>query len=133
MARTGQCHCGAIRYTATGEPEHHALCHCTDCRRWSGAPMVGWIAFKADAVAIEGEPATYRSSEHGLREFCGTCGTGLFYRNEAILPGIVDIQSGTLDDPAANAPAAHIMVAERLAWMDAVEAMPKFNTYPGMD
>lgn len=133
MARTGRCHCGAISYSAEGEPEHHALCHCSDCRRWSGAPMAGWIAFKAENVAISGEPVVYQSSAHGQREFCGACGTGLFYRSEQFLPGLIDIQSGTLDDPAANPPGAHVQVAERLPWMDEIEGLPKFRTYPGMD
>lgn len=133
MARTGRCHCGAIGYTAEGEPQHHALCHCTDCRRWSGAPMVGWIAFAADRVAITGTPAVYSSSEHGRREFCATCGTGLFYRNEAMLPGIVDIQSGTLDDIEADPPGAQIQMAERLAWMDTIDDLPGFRRFPGMD
>ena len=39
---TGGCHCGAIRYQAEGDVLVHALCHCTDCRRHAGAPMVGW-------------------------------------------------------------------------------------------
>jgi hypothetical protein len=26
-----------------------------------------------------------------IRQFCGTCGTGLFYVNEAIFPGQIDI------------------------------------------
>ena len=41
MAMTGRCHCGAISYSVEGEAAHHAICHCDDCRRWSGAPMVG--------------------------------------------------------------------------------------------
>ncbi len=41
--RTGGCHCGAVRYVATGQAAHHALCHCGDCRRWPGAPMAGWL------------------------------------------------------------------------------------------
>ncbi|RYD58088.1 MAG: GFA family protein [Sphingomonadales bacterium] len=133
MAITGKCHCGAIRYTAEGAPEHHALCHCVDCRGWSGAPMVGWIAFKEEQVTIEGEPVGYSSSEHATREFCGKCGTGLFYRNPKFLPGIVDIQSGTLDDAAANAPGAHIMVKERLPWMEKAHELPEFATFPGID
>lgn len=132
MARTGRCHCGGVSYSAEGEPEHHALCCCADCRRWSGAPMAGWIAFKAERVTVEGEPVAYRSSEHATREFCGACGTGLFYRNEAMLPGIVDIQSGTLDDYESDPPGAQIMVRERAGWMDRVEELPKFQTYPGM-
>jgi hypothetical protein len=132
MTRTGGCHCGAIRYSAEGEPEHHALCHCADCRRWAGAPMVGWIAFREERVAVTGTPATYASSEHGRRDFCAACGTGLFYRNAAALPGLVDIQSGTLDAPEADAPGAHIMVKERLPWMEYTDVLPQFRTYPGM-
>ncbi len=133
MAITGKCHCGAVSYSVNAEPEHHALCHCTDCRVWSGAPMVGWIAFKEAAVTITGTPATYQSSEHGSRDFCGTCGTGLFYRNPAFLPGLIDIHSGTLDDYAGHAPGAQIMVKDRVAWMDGVEELPRFAAYPGMD
>ena len=133
MTTTGKCHCGAISYSTQAEPEHHALCHCTDCRIWSGAPMVGWIAFQDEAVTVTGQPVTYESSEHGRRDFCGKCGTGLFYRNAAFLPGIVDIHSGTLDDYSGNPPGAEIMVKDRVGWMDGVEALPKFQTFPGMD
>lgn len=128
---TGRCHCGAISYEAEGEPEHHALCHCTDCRRSAGAPMVGWMAFKEEQVRIEGAPITYTSSEHGRRSFCGVCGTGLFYRNAAYLPGIVDIQSSTLDNPEQHAPGAHIQTAERLGWMTDLNELPAFERYPG--
>jgi hypothetical protein len=131
--RTGGCHCGAVRYVATGEPQHHALCHCTDCRRWSGAPMAGWIAFREEQVAVTGGTASYASSAQATRDFCGRCGTGLFYRNPGNLPGIVDIQSGTLDDCAGNPPAAQIMVKERIGWLDGVDALPRFPAYPGMD
>ena len=130
---TGGCHCGAIRYEAEGAPEHHALCHCTDCRGWSGAPVMGWIAFREDHLSVTGEPATYRSSEHGERQFCGRCGTGLFYRNASALPGLVDVQSGTLDDPSAFPPGAQIMVKERLPWTSGMTDLPAFATYPGMD
>ena len=133
MIVEGRCHCGAVSYVAQGAAEHHTLCHCTDCRRWSGAPMCGWLGYKADQVAIIGETVDYASSEHGRREFCPTCGTGMFYRNEVVLPGMIDIPSGTLDDPGAVPPSAHIMASERLAWMDGVNSLPEFRTYPGME
>ncbi len=132
MTITGGCQCGAIRYEATGEPAHHALCHCADCRKSSGAPMTGWIAFPSDAVTISGAAVTYASSEQGRRQFCGTCGTGLFYTNATMLPGIVDIQSATLDDAEAMPPGAQIQVAERLGWMTAMGELPEFARYPGM-
>jgi hypothetical protein len=129
---SGGCHCGAVRYAVDGEMKHHAVCHCDDCRRSSGALMVPWIAFPKDALRIEaGSTTAYRSSEHGERHFCGRCGTGLFYYNEAFLPGIVDIQSVTLDDIASRTPEAHIQVADSLPWESALDSLPRFERFPG--
>ena len=131
MTATGHCHCGAIRYEVVGEMLHHALCHCGDCRRHSGAPMVGWIAFPARALTITaGSPKVYKSSNTGERHFCGACGTGLFYYNEAFLPGLVDIQSATLDDPESMPPQVHIQTADRLAWMVTAHELPAFERFP---
>jgi len=129
----GGCYCGAVRWTANGSPAHSALCHCKDCRRWSGAPVVGWIAFQEAQVHIDGETRTFASSEHGRRSFCAACGTGLFYRNAELLPGIVDIQTGTADDPASVRPSAQIMVSQRLEYMRHIDELPAFTHYPGME
>ena len=127
----GGCHCGAIRYRVDGQPNFSALCHCSDCRRHAGAPMVGWAMFPQAALKIEkGAPTIYRSSEHGRRHFCPDCGTGLFYINEQMLPGIIDVQSATLDDPAALEPQMHIQVAERIGWMAKAHELPAFERYP---
>ena len=131
MAITGGCHCGAVRYEVTGEALTHALCHCTDCRRSAGAPMVGWTMYTSDAVKVtKGAPKVYESSAHGRRHFCPDCGTGLFYTNATMLPGIVDIQSATYDDPGAVPPRAHIQVAERIGWMERAHELPAFERYP---
>jgi hypothetical protein len=132
MTYQGGCHCGAVRYEVSGEPQHVALCHCSDCRKSSGAPMVAWAAF-ADAQfkLIEGEPVTFNSSGSAMRSFCGKCGSGLYYRNAQFLPGIVDIQSATLDDPEALPPGAHIQTAERLSWMETAHSLPAFERFPG--
>jgi len=132
MNYTGQCHCGAIRYQVSGDPKHVALCHCGDCRRSAGAPMVAWAAFAENELTVtQGSPKTINSSGAAMRSFCGDCGTGLFYRNAEILPGIVDIQSATLDDPDALPPGVHIQTAERIGWMTHAHELPSFERYPG--
>ncbi|MXO75040.1 GFA family protein [Altererythrobacter aerius] len=129
---SGGCHCGAVRYSVEGEMHHNAVCHCQDCRRSAGALMVPWAAFDKNALTIEkGQPATYQSSEHGERHFCGSCGTGLFYFNEAMLPGIVDIQAVTLDDAEACPPQAHIQIADALSWERTLADLPQFDRFPG--
>ena len=131
MATTGGCHCGAIRYEIEVTPIVHALCHCSDCRRHAGAPMVGWTMYPATAVKVtKGAPKVYASSENGRRQFCADCGTGLFYVNEQLLPGLIDVQSATYDDPAVVPPQAHIQVAERIAWMEKVHELPTFERFP---
>ncbi len=127
----GRCHCGAVRYEMPAEVLHHALCHCADCRRHSGAPMVAWAMVPAGRLRVSGQPKVYRSSEHGRRHFCEACGTSLFYVNEAVLPGMVDVQTGTLDDPGALPAQAHIQVAERIAWMGTAHELPVFERCPG--
>jgi hypothetical protein len=131
MTHQGGCHCGAVRYEVSGDPQHVALCHCSDCRISSGAPMVAWAAFTEDQFKlVEGEPATFNSSGSAMRYFCPKCGSGLYYRNAEFLPGIVDIQSATLDDPDALPPGAHIQTAERLGWMEEAHKLPTFERFP---
>jgi hypothetical protein len=78
----------------------------------------------------KGQPKTINSSGTAMRSFCAECGSGLFYRNAVVLPGIVDIQSSTLDDPEALPPAVQIQTAERLSWMKQVHELPEFERYP---
>ena len=126
----GQCQCGAIHYAAAGEPVYHALCHCRDCRRSSGAPLVAWALFPRDAVTITGQPVVYASSEPAQRHFCGACGTGLFYTNETVFPGMIDIQTATLDDPEVFPLGIQVQVAERIGWMENAHNLPQFDRYP---
>lgn len=131
MAYSGRCFCGAIRYQLCGTAQTVALCHCRDCQRSAGAPMVAWAMFAETALTLtQGQPKTVNSSGTAMRSFCPDCGSGLFYRNAAVLPGIVDVQTATLDDPEALSPQVQIQTAERLDWMQHVHALPEFERFP---
>lgn len=130
----GGCHCGAVRYRLEGEPITSALCHCSDCRKHAGAPVVGWAMFPETAVTIsKGALKTYASSEHGRRQFCPNCGTGILYKNADILPGIIDVQTATLDEPEKLPARCHIQTAERITWMKKAHELPEYERYPPQD
>ena len=129
----GGCRCGAIRYEIGGEAAHHALCHCRDCQMGSGAPMVAWSAYRsADFRVTRGQPVAFNGAGASVRQFCGTCGTPLFFVNEENLPGLVDVQTVTLDDPDAAVPQVQIQTAERRKWMADLGQLPEFERFPEM-
>jgi hypothetical protein len=127
----GGCHCGAVRFAVEGAPAFSALCHCADCRRCSGAPVTAWGMFPTEAFSwTKGEPRLYASSEHSRRWFCGDCGTGLAYVNEAMMPGVVDIQVATLDDPGAIPPLLQMQMADAISWMATAHTLPAHDRFP---
>ena len=65
-----------------------------------------------------------------MRSFCTDCGSGLFYRNAVVLPGMVDIQSSTLNNPDLLPPTKQIQTAERLTWVKHMYELPEFERYP---
>jgi hypothetical protein len=77
----GRCLCGAIQFSV--RPKHMAMdvCHCGQCRRWSGG---AWMTVDCDPETFTIKDAdrvsVYLSSDHGERGFCMTCGTTLFWR-----------------------------------------------------
>jgi hypothetical protein len=134
MTMTGGCQCEGIRYRVEGHAQHVDLCHCADCRRSSGAPVVCWAGFPDASLTLEkGTPKSFNSSGAAYRSFCPDCGTGLFYRNAELLPGTVEIQSATLDDPEALPPHQHIQAAERLSWMQNAHELPSVERFPPLD
>lgn len=88
--------------------------------------------FKAEQFTVtQGTVTTHNSSGASMRSFCPKCGTGLYFTNEENLPGIVDVQSATLDDPDALPAQSHIQTAERIGWMAQQHALPAFARFPG--
>lgn len=123
----GGCFCGAIRYETEGEPFHATLCHCSMCRRASGAPAVAWFSVPRGALRIvSGSPVWHRSSTKAERGFCPLCGTALFFRSNVLLDEI-DITIASLDDPALVPPRDQIYTATKIPWIATIEALPAFT------
>jgi hypothetical protein len=93
--------------------------------------MVVWAEFPESEVKItKGTPRTINSSGAAMRSFCPECGTGLFYRNAEILPGVVEVQAATLENPAALPPTLQIQTAERQPWLPHLAALKAYERFP---
>jgi hypothetical protein len=97
MDATGQCLCGAVRFTAKDVHEDFHACRCETCRRWGGGPAfateTGGVTFEDDGALVR-----YPSSEWAERGFCARCGAHLFYFLKPT--GQYMVWVGALDDPS---------------------------------
>ena len=104
MEKTGGCLCGAVRFEARNVPGTFAICHCEQCRRWTGSALLE-VSIKTEDLTWHGGEhiATRASSDWAERAWCKDCGTSLFFRHTkedkwfgttALLLGLFDDASG---------------------------------------
>jgi hypothetical protein len=125
----GGCLCAGIRYRLAAEPSDAGYCHCTMCRRSSGAPALVFATVPLNALNwLRGEPKRYRSSDIGERGFCPDCGTPLFMRTDDE-PDTIDFTVATLDRPDAIAPGFHIWRRSKIRWFETVDRLPRFDDF----
>ncbi len=121
----GGCLCGAVRYRIGGAPRLVSHCHCSMCRRASGAPFFTWLTLRSELVAFEGaEPARRQSSAHGWRAFCAACGAQIASGSSAY-PAYVEISAASLDEPGRVRPERHVFWPDRLPWVDCDDGLPR--------
>ena len=122
----GGCFCGAVRYEATGTPFYETNCHCSICRRTSGAAFVTWFSvLAADFRFTSGVPGSLKSSDHATRTFCPSCGTPLTFQSDRS-PSEIDITTCSLDTPDAVPPQDHTYVRSKLSWVHIDDGLPVF-------
>ena len=122
---TGGCVCGAVRYGLKSAPTDAGYCHCEQCRRSSGAPVLAFATVPLeDLVWLHGRPRRRRSTATGERSFCGDCGTQLTIQVEH-QPSTIDFTIGSLDVPAAVVPGFHLFRSEAISWFDTADKAPR--------
>lgn len=117
----GGCACGAVRFRLTSRPLFTHCCHCTVCQRMTGSAFVINAMIEADRIEITGTPPipirvpAAGGAWHGIHR-CLSCQTAVWsqYGKAAV---IRYVRVGTLDDPAALPPEAHIYVRSKLPWL----------------
>jgi hypothetical protein len=116
-ANTGHCLCGAVVYRGHGERGDIHVCHCADCRRWTGGPFMGVQFSGGVEIADPGAVNWFESSAWAARGSCRACGTALFYRLAAAPQNLI-VTAGSLDDANLGAIAEHIFIDSKPTYYD---------------
>lgn len=118
MSREGGCLCGSVRYAVNGPLREILVCHCVECRRWTGRAWAVTAARDEDFELIAGDDLVWiespRSATGASRGFCARCGSSLFFRAPG--RGRTGIGAGTLDDAGGLKVAGHIWVEQAVEW-----------------
>ena len=127
MQITGQCHCGAIRFTALIDPEKVFVCHCSDCQVLSGAPFRAVVAVPDEQVHMQGQARHYvkvaASGNRRAQAFCADCGTQL-YATEADTPKVMNIRLGCVNERAEIQPRLQVWKSSAMPWLNDLDAVP---------
>lgn len=134
LALIGGCNCGSVRYEIEGLPLAVAACHCTNCRKQSGAAFSVNVIVRASTMTVKGALAQFldHDTESGApvsREFCAGCGSPIRSVPTAS-PKLIAVKAGTLDAPGDFAPAMHIWTRSALQWVAIPEGVPRFEKGP---
>jgi len=115
----GSCGCGACSYVIDDDAGIDvANCHCRACRKFSGGTYITWATVLLASFHWTGrKPKSVKSSGHGVRYFCGTCGAQLaLFTTKS--PKTIDVTVATFSDPDRYPPVRNIWVSTRLKWVD---------------
>ena len=129
----GGCLCGSVRYKINADPLMTVFCHCRDCQRTSGAPLMASMMFPQTHVAIEGALNTFASiADSGSkveRGFCPKCGSHILAQSSGY-PDSVVIAAGSLDDPASFKAGLAVYCQSAMHGVSVPDDIPQFDAMP---
>lgn len=77
---TGNCHCGAVVWTADAVPESVTICNCSICRRYG---VVWAYGHEGRDIRVAGATSVYLWGSRSIGfHFCPTCGVVVCWRAE---------------------------------------------------
>jgi len=122
----GTCRCGAVAYEVADEFDFAVYCHCSLCRRATGAAFktIAGIAAEKLRIAVGQAHILRVAAPTWHEERCSLCGSLLF---AAVRDGAyLRVAMGTLRDDPAVRPTAHIFVGSKATWFDIADDLPQY-------
>jgi hypothetical protein len=126
----GRCYCGAVHYQVDGPFAYALNCHCSQCRRVTGAAFKPFAGIARARVRVtHGEDALLVMGTAGNNNTsCARCGSLLF---SAVRDGaFAHVALGTVEGDPGIRPRAHIFVGSKAPWFEITDELPRFTEFP---
>lgn len=127
----GSCSCSLVSYTSSSLPISMTLCHCTTCRKLSGAPFLSFGLFHNNALIWSSSSSQAETdiklsaSPIAIRGSCRRCGSPLFMKYHC-RPDGTSVTMGIADEGTAVGamvrPKEHIFLSEKAGWWEISES-----------
>lgn len=124
----GQCFCGAVKFTVSGEPVAMGYCHCASCRQWSASPVNAFSLWKQDSVKVTqgaDKIGTYNKTAQSFRKWCTACGGHVFADHPPW--GLIDVYAAMLPGFQFK-PGLHVHYQETV--LPIKDGLPKMRDIP---
>jgi hypothetical protein len=124
---TGKCLCGNVQYEVADEFRYALICHCSQCRRATGAankPFAG-VEFTKLAITAGKDSIVKYGDDKNYDVRCSKCGSFLY---SAVRDGeYVHVALGSLTDVPTLRPTAHIFTGSKAAWESITDGLPQHD------
>ncbi|TVY60784.1 hypothetical protein LSUE1_G008303 [Lachnellula suecica] len=123
---TGGCYCGGVTYTSTALPSHFTNCHCTTCRKLSGAPYLTFGEFPTTSITFQSSSSLKKKSYSDIAErmHCSECGSQISMQYHCE-PEVISIAAGSIDEGSVKGKLPkvdqNIFVGQKAGWFELPE------------
>jgi hypothetical protein len=125
----GACLCGAVHYAVADEFAYAANCHCSLCRRATGAAFKAFAGIERDKLSVtKGEDKLMIFGDEGGHDVrCKVCGSFLY---SVVRDGaFVHVAMGTLVDAPSIRSSKHIFVGSKAPWFTITDDLPQYEEF----
>lgn len=131
----GACMCGAVNFSAPALNADVHVCHCSQCRAWSGHAWAS-VSAQFDSLKIEDPDSSLKwihMSDYGRRGFCRACGSSLFWHGHGLddLKDVIAVAAGALDTTDGFTLSEHIFCASKAGYYKFEDGAKTYPTWPG--